>query len=440
MIQRLIDFLQDSPVNFLAVQATAQRLEKAGYKRIDPTKALPEVKAGDKLYVTKNDSSIYAFHIGKQPMSESGFRLICAHCDSPTFRIKPDAEMVCEGGITKLNTEVYGGPIMSTWFDRPLSLAGRVIVRGKDALHPVTKLLHVKRPLLVISNLAIHFNRQVNEGVYLSKQKDMLPLLGIVTHQLEVGNLLVNVITEELGIEAADILDFDLYLYDFTPAMTVGVHNEFISAGRLDDLSMVHAGLEALIATADTTPEDTHILAVFDNEETGSQTKQGAGSPFLASMIERLICAFNATNAKKESSLPAGGESLYRAIEQSFMISADNAHAWHPNYSEKYDPTNHPVLGGGPVIKYNAAQKYASDAVSGAIFAEICREAGVPSQRFVNHSDVAGGSTLGNILASSLPLRGVDMGNPILGMHSVRETGSVIDHEYCIKAFTQFFS
>lgn len=440
MIQRLIDFLQESPVNFLAVQATAQRLEEAGYRRIDPTQAIAEVKAGDKLYVTKNDSSLYAFHIGKQPMSESGFRLICAHCDSPTFRIKPHAEMVCEGGITKLNTEVYGGPIMSTWFDRPLSLAGRVIVRGKDALHPVTRLLHVKRPLLVISNLAIHFNRQVNDGVKLSKQKDMLPLLGIVTHQLEAGNMLLHLITTELGIEAADILDFDLYLYDFTPAMTVGVHNEFISAGRLDDLSMVHAGLEALIATADTTPEDTHILAIFDNEETGSQTKQGAGSPFLASMIERLICAFNATNAKKESSLPAGGESLYRAIEQSFMISADNAHAWHPNYSEKYDPTNHPVLGGGPVIKYNAAQKYASDAVSGAIFAEICREAGVPSQRFVNHSDVAGGSTLGNILASSLPLRGVDMGNPILGMHSIRETGSVKDHEYCIKAFTQFFS
>ena len=431
MINRLIDFLQESPVNFLAVQAVSKRLDAAGYKRIDAAAALGEVKPGDKLYVTKNDSSIYAFHIGQQPMEEAGFRLICAHCDSPTFRIKPNAEMTCEGGIVKLNTEVYGGPIMSTWFDRPLSLAGRVIVRGKDAMHPKTKLLHVKRPLLVISNLAIHFNRQVNDGVKLSKQKDMLPLLGIVNDELERGNLLMNVITEELGIEASEVLDFDLYLYDCTPACTVGVHDEFISAGRLDDLSMVHAGLEALTAPPHPSPKGegvpnaTKILAIFDNEETGSQTKQGAGSPFLASMIERLA---------------GSRENMMRAIELAFMVSADNAHAWHPNYSEKYDPTNHPVLGGGPVIKFNAAQKYASDAVSAAIFAEICREAGVPCQRFVNHSDVAGGSTLGNILASSLPLRGVDMGNPILGMHSVRETGSVIDHEYCIKAFTHFYN
>lgn len=433
MINRLIDFLQESPVNFLAVQAVSKRLDAAGYKRIDAAAALGEVKPGDKLYVTKNDSSIYAFHIGQQPMEEAGFHLICAHCDSPTFRIKPNAEMTCEGGIVKLNTEVYGGPIMSTWFDRPLSLAGRVIVRGKDAMHPETKLLHVKRPLLVISNLAIHFNRQVNDGVKLSKQKDMLPLLGIVNDELERGNLLMNVITEELGIEIDEVIDFDLYLYDSTPACTVGVHNEFISAGRLDDLSMVHAGLEALLRPLspassegeEPAPQVTNILAIFDNEETGSQTKQGAGSPFLASMIERLA---------------GSRENMMRAIELSFMVSADNAHAWHPNYSEKYDPTNHPVLGGGPVIKFNAAQKYASDAVSAAIFAEICREAGVPCQRFVNHSDVAGGSTLGNILASSLPLRGVDMGNPILGMHSVRETGSVIDHEYCIKAFTHFYN
>lgn len=435
MINKLIDFLKESPVNFLAVQATAKRLEEAGYKRIDAAAALGEVKAGDKVYVTKNDSSIYAFHIGSKPMAEAGFRLICAHCDSPTFRIKPNAEMTCQGGIVKLNTEVYGGPIMSTWFDRPLSLAGRVIVRGTDALHPETRLLHVKRPLLVISNLAIHFNRQVNDGVKLSKQKDMLPLLGIVNNELECGNLLMNVITEELGVEADSILDFDLYLYDVTPAMTVGVHNEFISAGRLDDLSMVHAGLEALLQEELTIkkeerriPAVTNILAIFDNEETGSQTKQGAGSPFLASMIQRLIMAQGGTM-----------DDFYRAVENAFMISADNAHAWHPNYSEKYDPTNHPVLGGGPVIKFNAAQKYASDAVSAAVFAEVCREAGVPCQRFVNHSDVAGGSTLGNILASSLPLRGVDMGNPILGMHSVRETGSVDDHLFCIKAFTEFY-
>ena len=396
MINRLLNFLNASPVNFLAAKNITSYLEQAGYRRLDPQMPIGEVKAGDKLYVTKNDSSVYAFHIGRLPLADAGFRMICAHCDSPTFRIKPNAEMTCEGGI-------------STWFDRPLTIAGRVIVRGEDALHPKTLLLHVKRPLLQISNLAIHFIREVNDGVKLSKQKDMLPILGVVTSELERGSLLMNVICGELNIKQEDIIDFDLYL-----------------SGRLDDLSMCFAGLEAMIATE--TIDTTKVLAIFDNEETGSQTKQGAGSPFLSMMLKRIALAQSGSE-----------EAFYQAVERAFMISADNAHAWHPNYSEKYDPTNHPVLGGGPVIKFNAAQKYASDAVSAAIFAEICREAGVPCQRFVNHSDVAGGSTLGNILASSIPVRGVDMGNAILAMHSCRETGSTADHIYCVKAFTKFF-
>ena len=434
MIKRLLSFLDASPVNFLAVKNIADTLAANGFRRIDPALPLGEVKSGDRFFVTKNDSSIYAFRIGNNPIADAGFHMICAHCDSPTFRIKPYAEMLTEGGIVKLNTEVYGGPIMSTWFDRPLTLAGRVIVRGEDVMQPETLLLHIKRPLLQISNLAIHFNRQVNDGVALSKQKDVLPLLGQITSQLETGNLLMNVILEELNSTIADcqfcakdVLDFDLYLADATPACTFGAHNEFISSGRLDDLSMCYAGLEALIAS-DTT-DTTQVLAIFDNEETGSQTKQGAGSPFLAYILKRIAMSQSHTE-----------EAYYQAVERAFMISADNAHAWHPNYPEKYDPTNHPMLGGGPVIKFNAAQKYASDAVSAAVFAGLCEKAGVPCQRFVNHSDVAGGSTLGNILASSIPLRGVDMGNAILAMHSCRETGSVVDHEYCVKVFTEFFS
>ena len=434
MIKRLLSFLDASPVNFLAAKNIADTLAANGFRRIDPALPLGEVKSGDRFFVTKNDSSIYAFRIGNKPIADAGFHMICAHCDSPTFRIKPNAEMLTKGGIVKLNTEVYGGPIMSTWFDRPLTLAGRVIVRGEDVMQPETLLLHIKRPLLQISNLAIHFNRQVNDGVALSKQKDVLPLLGQITSQLETGNLLMNVILEELNCTitnrqlcAKDVLDFDLYLADATPACTFGVHNEFISSGRLDDLSMCYAGLEALIAS-DTT-DTTQVLAIFDNEETGSQTKQGAGSPFLAYILKRIAMSQSHTE-----------EAYYQAVERAFMISADNAHAWHPNYPEKYDPTNHPMLGGGPVIKFNAAQKYASDAVSAAVFAGLCEKAGVPCQRFVNHSDVAGGSTLGNILASSIPLRGVDMGNAILAMHSCRETGSVVDHEYCVKVFTEFFS
>lgn len=434
MIKRLLSFLDASPVNFLAVKNIVDTLLANGFRRVDPSQPLGEVKSGDRFFVTKNDSSVFAFRIGNKPIADAGFHMICAHCDSPTFRIKPNAEMLTEGGIVKLNTEVYGGPIMSTWFDRPLTLAGRVIVRGEDVMQPQTLLLHIKRPLLQISNLAIHFNRQVNDGVALSKQKDVLPLLGQITSQLEAGNLLMNVILEELNSNAAgrelcakDILDFDLYLADATPACTFGVHNEFISSGRLDDLSMCYAGLEALIAS-DTT-DTTQVLALFDNEETGSQTKQGAGSPFLSFMLKRIALAQSNTE-----------EAYYQSVERAFMISADNAHAWHPNYPEKYDPTNHPMLGGGPVIKFNAAQKYASDAVSAAVFAGLCEKAGVPCQRFVNHSDVAGGSTLGNILASSIPLRGVDMGNAILAMHSCRETGSVADHVFCVKVFTEFYS
>lgn len=430
MIKRLLSFLDASPVNFLAVKNITEELQQHGYRRIDTTEALGTVKAGDKFFVTKNDSSIYAFQIGRKALAETGFHMICAHCDSPTFRIKPHAEIDCEGGIVKLNTEVYGGPIMSTWFDRPLTLAGRVIVKSKDVMTPTTLLLHVKRPLLQISNLAIHFNRQVNDGVKLSRQKDVLPILGIINDELEKGNLLMNIILEELNkqqtVAREDILDFDLYLADATPACTFGAHNELISSGRLDDLSMCFAGLEALLASHPT--DTTQVLAIFDNEETGSQTKQGAGSPFLSYMLKRIALAQGGTE-----------EAYYQAVERAFMISADNAHAWHPNYSEKYDPTNHPMLGGGPVIKFNAAQKYASDAYSASVFASLCEKAGVPCQRFVNHSDVAGGSTLGNILASSIPLRGVDMGNAILAMHSCRETGSVADHEFCVKVFTQFY-
>lgn len=431
MIKRLLSFLDASPVNFLAVKNITDMLEAGGFRRLDPCQPLGAVHAGDRFFVTKNHSSVYAFRIGRKPLAEAGFHMICAHSDSPTFRIKPNAEMLTEGGLVKLNTEVYGGPIMSTWFDRPLTLAGRVIVRSNDVMHPDTMLLHIKRPLLQISNLAIHFNRQVNDGVKLSRQKDVLPILGQITNQLEAGNLLINVILEELNkqrpVSREDILDFDLYLADATPACTFGVHNEFISSGRLDDLSMCFAGLEALLAANDT--DITLVLGIFDNEETGSQTKQGAGSPFLSYMLQRIALSQSHTE-----------EAYYQAVERAFMISADNAHAWHPNYAEKYDPTNHPMLGGGPVIKFNAAQKYASDAASAAVFAGICEKAGVPCQRFVNHSDVAGGSTLGNILASSIPLRGVDMGNAILAMHSCRETGSVCDHEYCVKVFTEFYN
>ena len=432
---RLEDFMNASPVNFFAVETIKKCLCEAGYKEWKAEEACPEVKEGDKLFVTKNGSAIFAFHIGKKTLAEGGMRIISAHSDSPCFRVKPNAEIKCEGGLVKLNTELYGGAIMSTWMDRPLSLAGRVVLAGESMTEPEVRLMRIERPILTIPNLAIHFNRQVNDGVALSKQKDMLPVLTIqqtVSDERGAvsGSILKDLISEELGVKAEDILDFDLYLYDTTPAQCVGLHGELIQSGRLDDLSMAHAGMEALLTDADT-PEVTKCLAIFDNEETGSQTKQGAGSPFFASLVQRLV-------ARQSETCASHFEDFAMCVEHSFMVSADNAHAWHPNYNEKYDPTNHPVMGGGPVIKYNASQKYLSDAVGASVFMQACKKAGAPYQTFVNHSDVAGGSTLGNILSSSLPVKGVDMGNPIWGMHSVRETASIQDHENCIKAFAEF--
>ena len=422
----LAAFLDQSPVNFWAVHTLIQHLDAAGFEELDMSKPW-HLTPGGKYYVTKNQSAIFAFIAGMK--AGSPFRIIAAHSDSPGFRIKPNCEMVCDGGMVKLNTEVYGGPILYTWFDRPLSLAGRVILRSDDILHPTCRLVKFERHLLTIPPLAIHFNRAVNDGNPLSKQKDMLPVLGRVERPEDAKGLIKRMVAEKLDVKVDDILDYDLSLYDTTRASIGGLNGEFICSGRIDDLSMVHAALNALLDTATTTCDDTRVMAIFDNEETGSGTKQGAASPMLDYILRRI-----------NMSLGASEEDYLCAVSRSFMISADDAHGVHPNYMEKQDPTNHPVLGGGPVIKINANCKYMTDADSAAVFASLAKAAGVPCQYFVNHSDVAGGSTLGNILTSQIPLRGVDMGAPIWAMHSVRETASLADHSYTIAVFSKFFS
>lgn len=420
-------FLDASPVNFLAVETVRTHLEDAGFVRLSMRDEW-NLAAGGKYYVTQNDSAIFAFVVGSDTTG-SGFHIISAHSDSPGFRLKPNCEMLCEGNIVKLNTEVYGGPILYTWFDRPLSLAGRVMLRSSDPLNPETRLVRFDRHLLTIPHLAIHFNRQVNEGNKLSKQKDMLPVLGRVADPATARGLVTRLVAEKLGVPSDSVLDYDLSLFDTTRACVVGLNGEFITSGRIDDLSMVHAAMHAMIDTCNATSRSTRVVAIFDNEETGSGTKQGAASPILADLLHRINDALGGTS-----------EDYYRAIENSFMVSADNAHALHPNYVEKQDPTNHPVINGGPVIKINANCKYMSDADSAAVFRTICEMSDVPYQYFVNHSDVAGGSTLGNILTSQIPLRGVDMGAAIWAMHSVRETAGCADHDHIIAAFTGFYN
>ena len=425
-INSLTDFLDKSVCNFCAVETIKNVLDESGYQELDMRDKW-NLQKGAKYYTIKNNSAIFAFNVGDESPAETGFKIIAAHSDSPCFRIKPNAEIKCEKGLIKLNTEVYGGPILYTWFDRPLSVAGRVILKGDNAMSPVTRIVKIDRPILLIPHLAIHFNRTVNDGNPLSRQKDMLPIIGIFNEVAEKDNILIRAVAEELNVELSEILDFDLLVYDTQKASLVGMHNDFISSGRLDDLSIVHAALIAMLEGTDT--RSTKVMAIFDNEETGSGTKQGAASPVLKNILLRVNKAFGGDE-----------EDFHCAISRSFMVSADNAHAFHPNYAEKFDPTNHPSIGGGPVIKINANCKYMSDAHSAAIFRGLCEEAGSPYQYFVNHSDVAGGSTLGNILTSQMDIEGVDVGNALWAMHSVRETGSVADHSNMIKVMKHFFS
>ncbi|MDE5810802.1 MAG: M18 family aminopeptidase [Muribaculaceae bacterium] len=427
LTRSLLSFLDASVCNFLASDTVARFIRPFGFTELDPADEW-HLERGGNYFVRANNSSIFAFSVGTGTAAD-GYRIIAAHSDSPGFRIKPAPVMVSEGGLLKLNVEVYGGPILYTWFDRPLSISGRVIVKSTNPLRPATRLVKIDRPLMTIPHLAIHFNRQVNDGNKLSRQKDMLPVVGIIKDEAERNNLLLNLVAESAGVSPADILDFDLTLYDVTPASLFGPSNEFISSGRIDDLMMVHAATTALTQTVNKPCKQTRIAAIFDNEETGSGTKQGAASPVLQGIIKRINAAL-------------GGDvsSYERSLYNSFMISADNAHATHPNYVDKMDPTNHPVLGGGPVIKINADCKYMTDAESAAIYSNICELAGVKYQYFVNHSDSAGGSTLGNKSAAQLPLRGVDMGAPQLAMHSCREMAAVSDHIDTIASFATFFS
>jgi len=423
--QNLIDFIYDSPTAFHAVATVKEDLCKEGFVEIREEEKW-NLKKGGKYFVTKNDSAISAFIVGLGEIEENGFKIIGAHTDSPSFRIKPKPEMIVDNMYVKLNTEVYGGPIINTWMDRPLAVAGRVTLRGKNILYPETRLVNIKKPIMIIPNVAIHMNREINTGIELNKQKDTLPLISMVNGELEKNNYLMNAIAKELSVELKQIIDFDLFLYEYEKGSIIGLNEEFISSSRLDDLAMVHAGIRAL--TKAQVVEATSVMVCFDNEEVGSSTKQGADSNMLINILERITI-----------SLDKNREDFLRAISKSFIISADNAHALHPNSPEKNDPTNKPYMNKGPVIKISANQSYTTDSNSAAVYELVCEKAGVPMQKFVNRSDARGGSTIGPISSTHLNIRSVDMGSPTLAMHSIRELGGVSDHTYVTKSFQEFY-
>ncbi len=414
--KELLEFIEKSPTCFHVVAALEKMLREAGFEKLQESSRWP-LRAGGKYYVTRNGSSIIAFCM---PETIDGFHIIACHSDSPTFKVKELPEIGEGKKYTKLNVEGYGGMLMSTWFDRPLSVAGRILAREKERI--VSRLVNVDRDLLIIPSLAIHMNRGVNDGYKFNIQKDLLPLYG----DGGCAGTFMEVIAEAAGVKAPDIMGHDLFLYPRVRGSIWGKDDCYISSARLDDLQCVFSSAKGLIMAENCS--QAAMLAVLDNEEVGSTTKQGAASDFLKETVFRICC---------ESGMDAVERS--RTMASSFMVSADNAQAAHPNHMEKSDAVNRPFMNEGIVIKYNANQKYTSDAVSSAIFKMICEKADVPYQVYVNRSDIPGGSTLGNIAGTQISMNTVDIGLAQLAMHSAYETAGARDTEYMIKVCRQFF-
>lgn len=415
--KELLEFIEKSCSCFHVIANMKEELKDNGFEELLESDEW-ELKEGGRYYVSRNESSIIAFKIPAKDFT--GFQIMSSHSDFPTFKVKENAEMCVENKYTKLNVEKYGGMICSPWFDRPLSIAGRVLVKEGDRI--VTKLVNVDRDLVMIPNLAIHMNREINDGYKYNAQVDMLPLYG---DEAAKGSLM-KIIAESAGVAEEDILGNDLYLYNRMPGTFWGAKEEFISSAKLDDVQCAFSSMKGFIKGESKKAVTVHC--VMDNEEVGSGTKQGAASTFL----KDTLCRINRAMGRTE-------EEYLRALAGSFMLSADNAHGVHPNYPDKTDPTNRPYLNGGIVIKYNANQNYTTDAVSAAIFKTMCQRAEVPCQTFVNRSDMAGGSTLGNIANTQVAMNTVDIGVAQLAMHSPYETCGVKDTFYLMKIAEEFF-
>ena len=417
-VEELFQFIENSPSCFHAIETITKKLNAEGFIELVEGRSC-QIEKGKKYYVTRNLSSIIAFKIPENDFKN--FHIVASHSDSPTFKIKENAEIEVNNKYVKLNTEKYGGMICSTWFDRPLSIAGRILVKEGNLVK--THLVNIDKDLVIIPNLAIHMNRAVNDGYKYNAQIDMLPLYGDNTSK---GSLMKTV-AQSVGVEEDSILGTDLFLYNRMRGTKIGANSEYISSPRLDDLECAYASLSAFLS--ETNSNSASVYCVFDNEEVGSGTKQGADSTLLYDVLRRInMCLGNSE------------EDYYKLIASSFMISADNAHALHPNYSDKSDPTNKVYINDGIVIKYNANQKYTTDAVSASIFKSICDSVNVPYQTFTNRSDILGGSTLGNISNAHVSLNTIDIGLAQLAMHSTYETAGAKDVTYLIEALKAFYN
>lgn len=414
----LLDFIENSPSCYHVVANTGNILEKAGFSRLFEEDAWTLVPGG-KYYVTRGGSSLIAVSLPRE--SVSGFQIAASHSDSPTFKVKENGEISVDGRYVKLSVEKYGGMIMSSWLDRPLSVAGRLLVEKDKGIESC--LFQANRDMLLIPSLAIHMNRKINEGYSFNVKKDLQPLFSMAGEKN-----LRQVLAETAGVKTDQIVGSDLFLYNRMKGSIWGAEENFLSSPRLDDLQCAWASLEGFVKGKGS-PERIMVYCVMDNEEVGSGTRQGAGSTFLQDVLERLMIALGGSR-----------EDYLRAVAKSFLISADNAHAVHPNQADKADDNSRPYLNGGPVIKYSANQKYTTDGSTAAVFGALCRKVGSPCQVFHNRPDMEGGSTLGNISAQQVPVPSVDVGLPQLAMHSSYETAGVQDTFWMVQVFQQFFS
>ncbi|MEG0592747.1 MAG: M18 family aminopeptidase [Coprobacillus sp.] len=418
--QDMMEFIKKSPTAFHVVENIKNQLLDDHYHELLESEKW-HLEPGKKYFVIRNQSSIIAFKIGNK-IDNYNFHVVASHSDSPTFKLKENAELEVRNKYVQLNTEGYGGMICSSWLDRPLSIAGRVLIKRQDSYQ--TQLLNIDKDLVLIPHVAIHMNRDVNEKMAYNKQIDMLPLLG--GSEVKPGDL-NKLIAKTLNVNETDIYGSDLYLYNRNGYSIWGINEEFISCPQLDDLQCAYTTLQGFMQGYH--DETVQVYACFDNEEVGSSSKQGADSTFLYDVLQRI-----------HNGLGLAVEDYYRAIASSFMVSADNAHALHPNHPEKCDTTNHVFMNEGIVVKAHAGQKYTSDGLSTAIFKGICEKADVPVQFFSNRSDAVGGSTLGNIASTHVSMNSVDIGLPQLAMHSSYETAGIKDSYYMVKAMICFFN
>ena len=422
----LIEFIDESPSAYHVINNSVDLLLENKFEELNINEKW-ELKEGRKYFVKKSDSTILSFTIGKKLDLSNGFRIFGSHTDSPGFRIKPNPEMITNG-VVRLNTEVYGGPILNTWFDRPLSIAGRLIIKSKKTFRPEVKIISIEDKILTIPNLAIHQNREVNNGVKIDRQNDTLPIISLINESFEKENYLLKFIASKSEINYEDILDFDLYLYATEKGDLVGINKELISAPKLDNLVSVYAGLIGMIEN-ENIDNKINVFVGFDNEEIGSATKQGADSNYLINILERIIYGLGYTR-----------NDFLTMLSSSFMLSADGAHAAHPAHMVKTDPTNCGKMNEGVSIKMSANQRYTSDAYSIGVIKQVIDNTDIKIQYFVNQSNEIGGSTIGPISSTHLDVEAIDLGIPMLAMHSVRELCGIKDVYYLKELAKEFFA